>query len=120
MTLKKKLLPSTLFTLSTLIITPACLAQSDSAGCAALGIGFLFTTGVLVLWIALLVWTSRDMKARNVDNSGLWLVLVFFTGIFGFIAYLLIRPQGNLVPCSTCRKNKMPDSPYCPHCGMNT
>jgi ABC-type tungstate transport system substrate-binding protein len=72
---------------------------------------------ILALNIALLIWVARDAKSRGMDNSILWMVLVMLTGIIGLIIYLLVRPQGNLVPCTHCGNKRLQVSAKCPHCG---
>ena len=33
------------------------------------------------------------------DSSVMWMLLVFFTGLLGFIIYIFSRPHGDLVTC---------------------
>jgi uncharacterized membrane protein YhaH (DUF805 family) len=99
--------------------------SSDAAGgcaaCGACGLGvgvlvFLFLA-VLALNIALLVWVARDAKARGLDNSVLWMILVMVTGPIGFVIYLFSRPKGELVACPSCGNKRLGASAKCPHCG---
>ena len=67
--------------------------------------------------IALLVWVARDAKARGMDGSVLWMVLVMFTSVVGLIIYIFARPQGELEKCSNCGNNRLKGSALCPSCG---
>jgi uncharacterized membrane protein YhaH (DUF805 family) len=91
---------------------------SDAAGCAACGGLLFFIIALFVLNIALLIWVARDAKARGMDSSVLWMLLVLFTGIIGLVIYLFSRPQGNLIPCSNCGNKKLQAAMRCPHCGF--
>lgn len=102
-----------------------CLAAaqarpSDAEGAAGcLGCGFFFVfiiVAVIALNIALLVFVARDAKARGMDSSILWMLLVMFTSLFGLLLYLFSRPQGNLVQCPHCRNKRLQVSAKCPHC----
>lgn len=72
---------------------------------------------LFVLNIAMLVWVARDAKSRGMDNSVMWMVLVFFTSLLGLVIYIFSRPQGNLVTCPTCKNKRLEVSAKCPHCG---
>ena len=72
---------------------------------------------ILALNIALLVWVARDAKARGLDNSVLWMILVMITGPIGFVIYLFSRPKGELVACASCGNRRLAASARCPHCG---
>jgi hypothetical protein len=63
------------------------------------------------------VWVARDAKARGLDNSVLWMILVMVTGPIGLIIYIYSRPKGELVPCSSCGNKRLEASAKCPHCG---
>ena len=87
------------------VATPILVAQqaspsNDSAfGVAACGGCWIFLFMLLaciVLNIALLVWVARDAKARGMDSSVLWMLLVFFTSVLGLAIYLFSRPKGNV------------------------
>jgi hypothetical protein len=67
--------------------------------------------------IALLVWVARDAKARGMDSSVLWMILVMFTSVIGLGIYLLSRPQGNVTTCDSCGNKRLEASAQCPHCG---
>lgn len=88
-------------------------------GCAAVsGFGLIFGLAILATWIALLVWVFRDAKSRAAENPILWMLLVFFLHAVGLILYLLMRPQGNVVPCTSCKGKKLQYARVCPHCGV--
>ncbi len=72
---------------------------------------------ILVLNIALLVWVARDAKARGLDNSVMWMALVFFTSVIGLAIYIFSRPQGQLVDCTKCKNKRLQGSAKCPTCG---
>jgi drug/metabolite transporter (DMT)-like permease len=113
-----------------LLCTDACWAQNDngaagaSAGCmACTGCGstlIFIAIASFVLSIALLAWVARDAKARGMDSSILWMLLVFFTGLIGFVIYLFARPQGNMIPCPNCGNQRLQASVKCPHCGIGS
>jgi len=91
------------------------------AACGACGAGigviiFIFLA-ILALNIALLVWVARDAKARGMDSSVLWMILVMVTGPIGLIIYIYSRPKGQLVPCPNCGNKRLEASAKCPHCG---
>ncbi|MGZ8842585.1 MAG: PLDc N-terminal domain-containing protein [Pyrinomonadaceae bacterium] len=88
------------------------------AGCTAAPIVMiLLVIGVIVLNIALLIWVAKDSKARGMDNSVMWMILVIFTSWVGLIIYILSRPKGDLVQCPNCKNNRLQASAVCPHCG---
>jgi uncharacterized membrane protein YhaH (DUF805 family) len=96
-------------------------AAGGCAACGACGMGigvlvFLFLA-ILALNIALLIWVARDAKARGLDNSVLWMILVMVTGPIGFVIYLFSRPKGELVACASCGNKRLAASARCPHCG---
>lgn len=96
---------------------PALAARKDDFGAAA-GCGilvFLIIAG-LVINILLLVWVSRDAKARGMGSLG-WMVLVFFTGFIGLIIYLLARTKGEKIVCPRCGNKRLAAMAICPHCG---
>ena len=107
--------------LSNLMVYQVAFAQmtdNEAAGaCAAIFGGFtFFIIAVFVANIAMLVWVSRDAKARGVGSVG-WMIVVFFTSIFGLIIYLLSRPKGEVTVCSHCSNKRLKSMAKCPHCG---
>lgn len=110
-----------------LMLSTTVLAQrSDDDGAACAGCGIcggsmvvvvLVPIIILALNIAILVWVARDAKARGMDSAVLWMALVFFTGFIGLLIYILSRPQGNILRCTSCGNNRLQASAKCPHCG---
>ena len=92
-----------------------------AGGCAACGAGLgaliLVPIVLTALNIALLVWVARDAKARGMDNSVLWMVLVLFTSVIGLVIYVFSRPQGELAQCPHCGNKRLGSSAKCPTCG---
>jgi phospholipase D-like protein len=88
-------------------------------GCAGGGLVIMVVIGgsLIALSVALLVWVARDAKNRGMDNAVMWMILVFFTNVLGLIIYIFSRPQGNLVPCPSCKNKRLEASAKCPHCG---
>ena len=83
--------------------------------------------GLLVLWIAVILWVYRDAERRNM-NGVLWGLLVFVGNIIGLIIYLILRNEG-IAPqsstssgpgsrlCPSCSVMVQPGFAFCPHCG---
>jgi uncharacterized membrane protein YhaH (DUF805 family) len=94
---------------------------AGAGGCAACGgsmiLMILIPLAIIALNIALLVWVARDAKSRGMDSAVVWMILVMFTSLIGFLIYIFSRPQGNLVQCPTCHNNRLQASAKCPHCG---
>lgn len=92
--------------------------EAAATGCFACGSGLVFIfICVAVFNIALLVWVARDAKSRGMDSSVIWMLLVFFTSLFGLVIYILSRPQGIKRRCLTCGNSRLVASAKCPHCG---
>lgn len=96
-------------------------AAESCAGCGVCGgtimAPFIILAILFVVNIALLVWVAKDAKARGLDNSVLWMALVFFTGLIGFAIYYFSRPQGELGKCAHCGNQRLMVSAKCPTCG---
>lgn len=95
----------------------------EAAGCAACGVSAVIlivalgiSIAAMVAWIFVAVWASKDAKSRGMDNSGMWVVLIMFTGMIGLIIYLVSRPQGDLKTCRECGNKRLRESRRCPHC----
>ncbi len=88
-----------------------------AAACGGCGAIVFFFVALFALNIALLVWVARDAKARSMDSSVIWMILVMVTGPIGLIIYLFSRPQGNLVLCASCGNRRLQAGVKCPHCG---
>jgi hypothetical protein len=118
-----------IFVLYAVLSTVMAFAQapgqpSDAQTCAACGTcgagaGTIIIIPVIffALNIALLVWVARDAKARGMDSSVLWMILVMFTSVVGLIIYVFARPQGELESCSSCGNNRLKGIAKCPYCG---
>ena len=91
-------------------------AAGGLAACGCFGIFGVILLILLAINIAILVWVAKDAKARGMDNSILWMVLVMCTGLLGLIIYLLARPAGILAPCAHCGNKRLAVAATCPHC----
>ncbi len=113
-----------LFFVLLVMVSTSVYAQSRNnqdaqaaAGCAVCG-GFLMLPVIIfILNIVLLIWVARDAKARGMDGSAIWMILVLFTSVLGLILYIFSRPAGNLVACPKCQNSRLEVSAKCPHCG---
>ncbi len=74
----------------------------------------------LALKIFMIIWVFKDSKARGDTNAVLWIVLLIFTNIIGFVIYLCVRPKGELFPCPNCHQKKLETLSRCPHCNNDT
>ena len=90
------------------------------AGGACVG-GCVVSIILSVAWLGILVfmmiYAYKDSKARGDTNSILWLVLIFFLHLIGFVIYMVARPKGDLAPCANCKNKIMTTLTKCPHCG---
>jgi uncharacterized protein len=90
---------------------------------AACGLGCVLTIITAVAGFAvhvfMMVFAYKDGKARGDQNSVLWLVLIFFFPLVGFIVYMVARPKGDLVPCPNCKQKKLDVLMKCPHCSAD-
>lgn len=98
----------------------------------------VFGALLAAFWIALVIWTFRDMRARSRDLLATLLasLLVVLFGPVGLGLYLLLRPRDTLAEqyermleeeallrdmeeqpvCSNCQHKTQPDWMLCPHC----
>jgi len=93
---------------------PACLA--GTIGCVLVIITSLVG---LAVHIFMMVYAYKDSTARGDANGVLWLVLIFFFPLIGFIVYMVARPKGDLVPCPNCKQKKLSVLMKCPHCAAD-
>lgn len=109
-----------------LLLVPAqrAFGQNEMEDAAALGacatcsgVMLLIPIALLALNIYLLVWVSKDAKARGLDNSVLWMIVVLVFSLLGLLIYILSRPKGELVACATCGNKRLQTSAKCPSCG---
>ena len=107
---------------------------------AAMVLGILTAAYAAILWVALVVWTHRDIQART-DDSTSQLVAVLVVAVFfvpGLLLYVALRPSETLRDeyersiesqalaleiaadrrCSRCARRVEPDYAVCPHCSM--
>ena len=90
------------------------------------------------LWLTLVVWTNRDVRARTHEVAAhtLATVGILITGFFGLPLYLILRPRltmverdakeledaalyaelGATAACESCGNAIEPDYLVCPHC----
>lgn len=93
---------------------------------------------VLVMWVAAVVWTYRDVASRTSDTftQTIALVLVFAFSIPGLLVYLVLRPKDTLMDsydrqleaeallheiqeqatCPRCRRKVDQEFVACPYC----
>jgi Phospholipase_D-nuclease N-terminal len=107
-----------------LLLAQTALGQDDysdaaAAGvCAALsGVLIMIPIVIIALNIAMLVWVAKDAKARGMENSIVWMLLVLCTSVVGLIIYILSRPKGDKVACASCGNMRLKSLAKCPHCG---
>lgn len=107
-----------------LLVAQAARAQNDFEDAAALGacaamggVMLLIPVVILAINIAMLVWVAKDSKARGMDNSIIWMLLVLFTSFIGLLIYILSRPKGETVACAGCGNKRLQALVKCPHCG---
>lgn len=98
----------------------------------------VFGAYLLAIWISLIVWTFRDIRARSQDlfTQLLSVVMVVIFSIPGLLLYFLLRPRETLAEgyereladealmqdieekqaCPVCHQKIQPDFIYCPNC----
>jgi len=76
--------------------SPANDAAGAAAGFLGLGCGCIIWLVIMAVWIGLAVYVYKDAKARGMENAILLTILTLFTGILGFIIYLLMRPKNKI------------------------
>ncbi len=117
----EKIKSTLLVLLGTLMVCQVAFAQKSGeeavGACAALCGRFTFIIiAIFAINIAMLVWISRDAKARGIGSVG-WMVIVFFTGVLGLIIYFFARPKGEVEACAHCNNKRLKAMAKCPHCG---
>ena len=118
------LLPSVFALSGTLAFAQSDEDAAAGAACGFMACGMLFylliiavMLGISVLIIVLIFkFIKKDAIARGLPNANAmpWLALA---GLMGLLIYVLIRPQGNVMPCPSCGQQRMQGLPTCPHCG---
>ncbi len=93
---------------------------------------------LLAMWISLIIWTFRGVRARSLDNfvQVLSVVLVVVFNLPGLLLYFLLRPRETLAEayerelseeallqdieekqaCPVCHQRTQPDFLLCPNC----
>lgn len=80
------------------------------------------------LWLSLIIWTYRDIRARARDPLGRILAVLVVTVLFlpGVLIYLILRPQRTLEDEyqytleEEALLQAIEDVPVCPGCGRHT
>lgn len=95
--------------------------------------GNLFTFGVVyggmvlaALWLAMIIWTYRDMRARSRDGLAQMLVaaMVAVLTLPGLFIYLMLRPRETLAESyersleEEALLQEIEEKPSCPGCGQ--
>lgn len=103
-----------------------------------LGLAAFFGAFVVALWVSLVIWAFRDMRARTRDAFAQLLaaLMVLVLGPFGIILYFMLRPRETLAEkyersleeeallqdieerqiCPGCKQPIEPDYVLCPIC----
>ena len=81
------------------------------------GILIMIPIVIIGINIAMIVWVAKDSKARGMENSIVWMLLVFSTSFFGFVIYILSRPKGDKAVSRNCANARLVSLSKCPHCG---
>ena len=110
----------------------------NNVSLAVLGLTASFSAFAVALWISLVMWTFRDMRARARDAFAQLLaaLMVLVLGPFGIVLYLVLRPRETLAEkyersleeeallqdieerhiCPGCKQPIEPDFVLCPVC----
>ena len=80
-------------------LSPLAFGVSNVWVNAAIFAGVVVGGYVLVMWLAALLWTWRDIRSRTHDvvSQVICVSLVFVLNFPGLLLYLLLRPQETLV-----------------------
>jgi hypothetical protein len=71
--------------------------------------------GVLIA-LAVAIWVNNDARSRGINGIP-WAIVTFLIMIVGLPLYLLVRPNGRLIPCPRCGRKMLIYLSECPHCG---
>jgi RNA polymerase subunit RPABC4/transcription elongation factor Spt4 len=110
----------------------------NNVSLVVLGLTAFFSAFLAALWISLVIWTFRDMRARARDAFAQLLasLMVLILGPFGIFLYLILRPRETLAEryersleeeallqdieerhiCPGCKQPIEPDYVLCPIC----
>lgn len=83
---------------------------------------------LILLWLAVVVWAYRDLRARSRSGAAALLVvlLVGLLPIIGLVVYLLVRPRETLAEAydraleQEALLQQIEDKPVCPTCARPT
>ena len=83
---------------------------------------------LLALWLALVVWAVRDVRARSRSSAAavLTALLVLLLPVVGLVIYLLLRPRETLVQTydraleQEALLQQIEEKPVCPTCARPT
>jgi RNA polymerase subunit RPABC4/transcription elongation factor Spt4 len=102
--------------------------MSDSTGGFDAGLLLAVYGGVtlITLWVAMTLWTYRDMRARSRDVLATMLVtaIVLVLNVPGLLIYLLLRPRETLAEAyersleEEALLQEIEEKPTCPGCGQ--
>jgi hypothetical protein len=109
----------------------------DLAGIGTAAVAYLGLVAV-VCWVAMIIWTFRDMRARSRDTLGqiLMAAMVALLTLPGLLIYIFLRPRETLAEayersleeeallqeieekptCPGCKQRVREDWQACPHC----
>lgn len=101
-------------------------------------VGAFLGVYLFAVWLGLVIWTWRDVRARSREVFLQWLsvLMVVFFNIPGILLYFLLRPRETLeeqyerelseeallqdieekMVCPACQQKVQPDFLYCPNC----
>jgi hypothetical protein len=107
---------------NSMIVDPQTINNLITAG-AAWGLAF-----IVALWVSLVFWTNRDIKARSRDKLLRILAIVVVALLFlpGIVIYLILRPAHTLEEeyQQTLEEEALlqsiEDAAVCPGCGRKT
>ena len=110
----------------------------NNVSLVVLGLVAFFSAFTVALWISLVIWTFRDMRARTRDAFAQLLasLMVLVLGPLGVVLYLILRPRETLAEkyersleeeallqdieertiCPACKQPIEPDYMLCPIC----
>jgi hypothetical protein len=97
-------------------------AAGAACGIFACGMFFYFLMIAVMIGISITIivliykFIKKDAISRGMPNASAmpWLALA---GLMGLLIYVLIRPQGNVMPCPSCGQQRMQGLQTCPQCG---
>ena len=93
-----------------------------------MGVVIYLAVVAAAFWLAMILWTYRDMKARSRDALARILVGVFVALLTlpGLLIYLLLRPRETLAESyersleEEALLQEIEEKPVCPTCGIRT